>query len=113
MRQEIDKLLDLIFCNISQLGIAIYDFDGHELIDNVDYTAKWRYIEGLPFSASKLQNSVASFDNYLVVAGDTAEKEKKIYYFDVHTETWYDTNGEIPLSEYKPATGPAMVLLCK
>ena len=92
--------------------MAIYDFEGHESIDNKDYTGKWRYIEGLPFIGPNLQNSIVSFDKYLLVAGDNVDKEKQIYYFDVETEKWFDTAGEIPYSAYCPSACP-MDLLCK
>ena len=81
-------------------GIAIYDFDGDELIDGTNYSGKWRYITGLPFSASRMQNSVASFDNYLVVVGENSENEKIIYYFNVDNEKWFNKDGEIPSSKY-------------
>ena len=81
--------------------MAIYDFDGHEKIDGVDFTGKWRYIDGLPFSASQLQNAVTTFDNYLVVVGENADKIKKVYYFDFDNEKWFDEDGEIPSTNYQ------------
>ena len=82
--------------------MEIYDFEGHELLDSTDYTGQWRLKEGLPIKGENLQNSVVSFDKYLVIAGDNGEKEKEFYYFDVETEKWYDAEGEIDASIYDP-----------
>ena len=82
--------------------MEIYDFEGHELLDSTDYTGKWRLKEGLPIKGENLQNSVVSFDKYLVIAGENGEKQKEFYYFDVETEKWYDVEGEIDASIYDP-----------
>ena len=82
--------------------MEIYDFEGHELLDSTDYTGKWRLKEGLPIKGENLQNSVVSFDKYLVIAGENGEKQKEFYYFDVETEKWYDAEGEIDASIYDP-----------
>ena len=84
--------------------MAIYDFDGHESTgpDNTDYTGKWRYIEGLPFSGTQLQNAIVSFDKYLVVFGEDHQKDKVVYYFDVEAENWFDKNGELDPTSYQP-----------
>ena len=60
-------------------------------------------MNGLPFSGTNLQKSVVSFDNYLLVVGEDADKEKHMFYFDVEAEKWYDINGEIPCSVYNPS----------
>lgn len=100
--------------------MAIYDFDGHELIgvDNKDFTGKWRYIEGLPFYSTKLQNAVVGFDKYLVVVGEDHEENKVVYYFDVESEKWFDKDGEISPTSYQPSTTttaapPTSTILCK
>ena len=82
--------------------MEIYDFEGHELLDSTDYTGQWRLKEGLPIKGENLQNSVVSFDKYLVIAGENGEKQKEFYYFDVETEKWYDAEGEIDASIYDP-----------
>ena len=44
---------------------------------------------------------MTTFDNYLVVVGENAEKEKKVYYFHVDNEKWFDEDGEIPSTNYQ------------
>lgn len=96
--------------------MAIYDFEGHEHIntgEHRDYTGKWRYLHGLPFTGTNLQNSIVSFDDYLGVVGEDSDKKKYIYYFDVQAEKWYDKEGEIPCSVYNPDECSSVELLCK
>ena len=73
-------------------------------MDSKDHTGKWRYVDGLPFKGKNLQNSVVSYDKYLIVAGEDGEEQKEIYYFDVETEKWFDADGEIDSSVYGPSS---------
>ena len=81
--------------------MAIYDFEGNELMDGTDVTGKWRYIEGLPFTftTTKLQSSVVIFDKYIVVVGEDSREDKRMFYFDIEDEKWFSKDGEI-LSKY-------------
>ena len=92
--------------------MAIFDFDGHESIgtDNKDFTGRWRYIEGLPFYAVKLQNAVVSFEKYLVVVGEDQQKDKVVFYFDVEAEKWFNKDGEISPTSYQPSTSSLSIL---
>ena len=102
---------------IFQTGIAIYDFEGHELLNDKDHTGNWRYIEGLPFRGTNLQNSMVIFDNYIIVAGENGDDAKEFYYFDVETEKWFDAAGEMDSTIYTPGGGgggnPVLGAQCK
>ena len=77
--------------------MAIYDFEGNELMDGTDVTGKWRYIEGLHFTfiTTKLQSSVVIFDKYIVVVGEDSREDKRMFYFDIEDEKWFSKDGEI------------------
>ena len=75
------------------------------MLNNKDHTGNWRYIEGLPFRGTNLQNSMVIFDNYILAVGENGDDEKEFYYFDVETEKWFDAAGEMDPSIYSSGGG--------